>query len=730
MPFKLQSDYQPAGDQPKAIDQLTNGLREGLDRQTLLGVTGSGKTFTMANVIQNVQRPTLVIAHNKTLAAQLTNEFREFFPDNVVEYFVSYYDYYQPEAYLPRTDTYIEKEATINEEIDRLRHAATQALLTRDDVIIVASVSCIYGLGSPLEYEKIVLHIATDQASPRTLRRHAKQEIGSASVMAPVLGRENVLRRLVEMQFTRTTADLARGHFRARGDVIEIMPVNEEVIYRVVMEGDHVHEIFRLDHITREVQEKVQDIWLFPAKHFMTSPGERERALRDIENELKQRLKELDKEGKVLEYERLSRRTRYDIEMIRNIGFCSGIENYSRHFDGRAAGEPPFTLISYFPKDFLTVVDESHVTLPQIGGMYAGDQARKNTLVEHGFRLPSAKDNRPLQFNEFIQDIGQMVMVSATPGPYEREVSKQIVEQIIRPTGLVDPETTVLPVTPAAALAQSQKAIDADTIYTTPPSPDYGGQVKDIIVRIKERVANGERALITTLTKKMSEDLATYLKEDGMKVAYLHSDIETLDRITILSDLRRGEYDVLVGVNLLREGLDLPEVSLIGILDADKEGFLRSETSLIQTIGRAARNVNGQVLLYADKMTGSLDRALKETARRREIQLKHNQEHGITPATIIKKISDIRAMLGAEATEEQTRKILDIEMKASPKELEEVIKDKKQEMKMAAANLMFETAAILRDEIVALENELHQKTGTAVPKKRTRARRTEDSGSS
>jgi len=694
MQFKLKSDYAPAGDQPKAIELLTKGLRDGLGRQTLLGVTGSGKTFTMANVIQNVQRPTLVIAHNKTLAAQLCNEFREFFPDNVVEYFVSYYDYYQPEAYLPRTDTYIEKEATINQEIDRLRHAATQALLTRKDVIIVASVSCIYGLGSPLEYEKVVMRVVADGQ----------------------MQRDELMRRMIDMQFTRTTTDITRGQFRARGDVIEIMPVNEEVIYRVVLEGESVREIFRLDPVTREMMDKVHGIWLFPAKHFMTSPSERERALRDIENELKVRLEELDKEGKSLEYERLSRRTRYDIEMIRNIGFCNGIENYSRHFDGRAPGEPPFSLMSYFPKDFLTVIDESHVTLPQIGGMFAGDQARKQTLVEHGFRLPSAKDNRPLKFEEFIKNVGQMVMVSATPGPYEKEVSDQIVEQIIRPTGLVDPETIVMPVTPA-------KALKLDPSQPIHPNldPDYPGQVKDIIARIKERAEKGERALITTLTKKMAEDLAGYLKEDGMKVAYLHADIETLERITILSDLRRGEYDILVGVNLLREGLDLPEVSLIGILDADKEGFLRSETSLVQTIGRAARNVNGLVLLYADHMTGSLDRALKETARRREIQLAYNKEHGITPATITKKISDIRAMLGA-TSEAETKKILNIEISASPKELEEVIQDKKREMKEAAGNLLYETAAILRDEIVLLENELHQKTGSPVPKKRRTGR--------
>jgi excinuclease ABC subunit B len=692
MQFELKSEYAPAGDQPKAIENLTEGLKKGLNRQTLLGVTGSGKTFTMANVINNVQRPTLVIAHNKTLAAQLCNEFREFFPNNVVEYFVSYYDYYQPEAYMPRTDTYIEKEATINQEIDRLRHAATQALLSRRDVIIVASVSCIYGLGSPKEYQNTVLRI----------------------IKGNQMTREDIMRQLIEMQFTRTNVDLIRGQFRARGDVIEVMPVNEEVIYRVILEGQMVMEIFKLDHVTREVKGAVEDIWLFPAKHFMTAPGERERAMRDIMRELEEQLKKFDKEGKVLEYERLSRRTRYDIEMIRNVGFCSGIENYSRHFDGRMPGEAPSTLMSYFPKDFLTLVDESHVTLPQIGGMYAGDQARKNTLVDHGFRLPSAKDNRPLKFDEFLDNVGQMIYVSATPGPYEKGTSENVVEQIIRPTGLVDPETMILPVTGTSANAEpgrDRHPDDPEPIFTTEVPANYEGQVKDIMWRIRERVEKGERALVTTLTKKMAEDLASYLKEDGMKVAYLHSDVETLERITILSDLRKGAYDILVGVNLLREGLDLPEVSLIGILDADKEGFLRSETSLIQTIGRAARNVNGLVVLYADHMTGSLKRALEETDRRRKIQIAHNEANGITPKTIAKKISDIREMLGGDSavSEEKIKEIMKIEMTASKGELEEMIRDKKKEMASAAENLMFETAALLRDEISTLEKELHGK---------------------
>jgi excinuclease ABC subunit B len=674
MEFKLHAQYQPAGDQPQAISALTTGLKEGLTTQTLLGVTGSGKTYTIANVIQNVQRPTLVIAHNKTLAAQLCNEFREFFPENTVEYFVSYYDYYQPEAYMPRTDTYIEKEATINEEIDRLRHAATQALLTKKDVIIVASVSCIYGLGSPDTYKREVLHL----------------QVGGD------LSREDMMRQLVEQQFTRTPADVGRAQFRVRGDVLELMPVNEEILYRFVFDGGRLSEIFRLDAITRQVLSVEQDAWIFPAKHFMSSPAERAAAVLDIERELTVRLKELDEQGKVLEYERLSRRTRYDLEMIKNTGFCNGIENYSRHFDRRQVGQAPYTLLDYFPDDFLLVIDESHVTIPQIGGMFAGDQARKQTLVEHGFRLPSAKDNRPLTFDEFAGKVGQTIFVSATPGPYEKAISQATVEQIIRPTGLVDPEVIVKPVIEEG---------------------DYPGQVKDIMARIKERVATGERALVTTLTKKMSEDLTTYLKEDGLKVAYLHSDVETLERITILTDLRKGKYDILVGVNLLREGLDLPEVSLIGILDADKEGFLRSETSLIQTIGRAARNVNGLVVCYADKMTGSLDRALKETARRRDIQLAHNLKHGITPKTIERKIGDIRAMLGDTGVDEaKIRKVLDIEISASPQEIRAMIQQKKEEMVKAAANLLFETAGLLRDEIAVLESELQ----SHVPKRKSR----------
>ena len=674
MSFNLVSKYSPAGDQPKAIADLTDGIKDGLHRQTLLGVTGSGKTFTMANVIQNVQKPTHVIAHNKTLAAQLCSEFRDFFPDNAVSYFVSYYDYYQPEAYMPRTDTYIEKDAQINEEIDRLRHAATQSLLSRRDVIVVASVSCIYGLGSPEAYKREVLHLRVNDR----------------------IDRADFLRQLVAMQYERTNADLTRGHFRANGDVIEVMPPSDETVYRIVIEGNAVREIFALNKVTRKILTQNEDAWFFPAKHFMSDSAERERAIRDIEAELADRLKEFEIEGKLLESERLTRRTRYDIEMIRNVGYCSGIENYSRHFDGRRVGEPAHTLLSYFPKDFLTIIDESHVTLPQIGGMFAGDQARKQTLVDFGFRLPSAKDNRPLTYQEFDKTIGQTVYVSATPGVVERETSEKIVEQIIRPTGLVDPETLVLPVT------QTDNAPPYEGGVGGGPFP---GQVADIVERIKDRVTKGERALVTTLTKKMAEDLTTYLKEGGMKVAYLHSDVETLDRITILSELRRGTYDVVVGVNLLREGLDLPEVSLIGVLDADKEGFLRSETSLIQTIGRAARNVNGLVVLYADKMTGSLDRALKETERRRTIQIAHNIKHGITPQTIIKTIKDIRAELDRNF-EADTSKILDIEIGATPMEIEEAIREKEIEMDKASANLLFETAAILRDEIALLSKEL------------------------
>lgn len=625
-------------------------------------------TFTMANVIEKTQRPTLVIAHNKTLAAQLCNEFREFFPENAVEYFVSYYDYYQPEAYMPRTDTYIEKEAMINEEIDRLRHAATQALLTRRDVIVVASVSCIYNLGSPEEYQKTVMHVGIGK------REEAR-------------GREEIIRQLIEMQFERTNADLTRGHFRAHGDVIEIMPMNEETLYRLMMDGDEIISIQRLDPITRKLIESLQDVWIFPAKHYVASSDRQKDSLRAIRQELKDRLEELEKSGGILEAERLSRRTRYDLEMIEQIGYCNGIENYSRYFDGRAPGEAPQTLIDYFPRDFLTMIDESHVSVPQIYGMYNGDQARKKTLIEHGFRLPSALDNRPLQFSEFEQKIGQVIFTTATPGPYEKKVSQKVVEQIIRPTGLVDPQMSVRPVTPT------------DT---------QEGQVEDLIREIEKRAAKKERVLVTTLTKKMAEDLTEFLKEKKINVQYLHSDVDTLDRITILTDLRKGDYDVLVGVNLLREGLDLPEVTLVAILDADKEGFLRSETSIIQTIGRAARNVDGEVILYADEMTGSLKRAIKETERRRNIQLAYNTAHGITPKTVKKQIGDIRRMLGGDEKTD-IKNVLALELTADPHEIQEVIEEKEYEMRQAAQKLDFETAAILRDEIAILKKELKKK---------------------
>ncbi|HRH23520.1 MAG TPA: excinuclease ABC subunit UvrB, partial [Candidatus Magasanikbacteria bacterium] len=576
MKFKITSDYKPGGDQPQAIDGLVAGIEKKFDRQTLLGVTGSGKTFTIANVIERVQQPTLVIAHNKTLAAQLCNEFREFFPNNAVEYFVSYYDYYQPEAYVPTSDTYIEKEAQINQEIDRLRHACTQALLTREDVIIVASVSAIYGLGSPTEYEKIVLHLEKGQD----------------------MDRHRMMEQLIEMQFQRTTADLTRGSFRMRGQVFEIMPVNEERIYRFEI-STRIDRIEVVDPVTRNVVRDIEDAWFFPAKHYVVGEVARERAFDTIKEELKLQLEYFKKQGKLLEYERLKRRVAYDLEMIKNLGYCSGIENYSRHFEGRKEGEPSFTLLDYFShaeRKFLTVIDESHVTVPQLRGMYHGDRSRKDTLVEHGFRLPSARDNRPLQFPEFLERVQQMIFVSATPAEYEINESQNVVEQIVRPTGLVDPEVLIRPV-------------------TEKPGKNIS-QVDDIIIRIQDRIAKGERALVTTLTKKMAEDLTEHLKEKGIKVSYLHSDILTIERIEIITELRRGTVDVIVGVNLLREGLDIPEVSLVGILDADKEGFLRNDTSLIQTIGRAARNANGLVVLYADSVTDSIDRAMKETDRR------------------------------------------------------------------------------------------------------------------
>ncbi|MFA6099714.1 MAG: excinuclease ABC subunit UvrB [Patescibacteria group bacterium] len=663
--FQLKPPYAPAGDQPEAIKQLTDHLKKGDRFLTLLGATGTGKTFTMANVIQNIQKPTLVIAHNKTLAAQLCNEFREFFPENAVEYFVSYYDYYQPEAYIAKTDTYIEKEAQINEEIDRLRHSATQSLLTRKDVIICASVSCIYGLGAPAAYAATVLHAKT----------------GSD------LTRESAIQKLVDMQFTRTNADLTRGSFRLTGQVLEIMPAHEEKVYRLETAGSRLERIMQIDPVSRQIIREQQDLWVFPAKHFITPGAEREGAIKAIRAELKARLDWFNKNGKLLEAERLERRTNYDLEMIENLGYCNGIENYSRPLSGRGEGEPPDTLLSYFPKDFLLMIDESHVSIPQIGGMYEGDRSRKDTLIDHGFRLPSARDNRPLTFHEFDQKIKQAVFVSATPAPFEFKNSAAVIEQIIRPTGLVDPQVTVRPITPKKGEA---------------------GQIDDAIERIKHTTDNGERTLVTTLTKKMAEDLTEFIKEKKIKACYLHSDIKTVERLEILSDFRRGKYDVLVGVNLLREGLDLPEVSLICILDADKEGFLRSDTSLIQTIGRAARNVRGHVILYADHITGSIKRAIAETDRRRAKQVAYNQEHGITPQSIKKAISDLRGSLGF-AEPKDVKEILKLELSAESRQLEDVMKQKEAEMKTAALELDFELATILRDEIIVIKQELDKR---------------------
>ncbi len=674
--FALKAPYQPSGDQPQAIQQLIAGIGSQERFQTLLGATGTGKTFTIANVVQAVQKPTLVIAHNKTLAAQLTNEFRAFFPENAVEYFVSYYDYYQPEAYIARTDTYIEKEAMINEEIDRLRHAATQALLTRKDVLIVASVSCIYGLGAPAAYEKTILHV----------------ELGSNVV------RDQVLERLIEMQFTRTNADLTRGTFRARGEVLELMPANEEVVYRIESPRGIVERIMKMDQVSKKVEREQPDLWVFPAKHFITSGPERERAIRLIREELKERLELFEAQGKLLEAERLERRTHYDLEMIENVGYCNGIENYSQPMSGRPRGEAPDTLFSYFPDDFLLVIDESHVTVPQLGGMYEGDRSRKSTLIEHGFRLPSAADNRPLQFSELEAKMKQVIFVSATPAKYELDHSTQIVEQVIRPTGLVDPEVLIRPVTPSGSDV---------------------GQVQDLLERLQPVIDRDERVLVTTLTKKMAEDLTEYMKERAFKVRYLHSDIDTVERLEILSEFRKGAYDIIIGVNLLREGLDLPEVSLVAIMDADKEGFLRSETSLIQTIGRAARNVRGQVILYADNMTGSMKRALAETDRRRTKQLAYNKEHNITPKTIRKAHQDVLHMLGLQSAEEKdVKEILKLELGAETHSLLEVKKKKEKEMKEAAKNLEFELAAILRDELTILEKEIKKREkGSPLPDK-------------
>ncbi|MDB4983928.1 MAG: UvrB, excinuclease subunit excinuclease subunit [Patescibacteria group bacterium] len=676
----IKSDYQPAGDQPEAILALVEGLKKGMRKQTLLGATGTGKTFTMANVIEKIQKPTLVIAHNKTLAAQLAQEFRAFFPDAAVHYFVSYYDYYQPEAYMPMTDTFIEKDAQINEEIDRLRHASTQALLTRSDVIIVASVSCIYGLGSPEEYKEMNFLIRLDMQ----------------------ISKREMMEKLIHIHFGRTNADLKSGQFRAVGNKIDIMPVSEKYMISVTFSGNLVSNISIIDPVTSTILEHPEQIFLFPAKHFLTEGDKKERALVVIEKEMQEQVKMFEKEGKLLEAERIKRRTQNDIAMIRAMGYCSGIENYSRPLSGKPPGSPPETLISYFPHgkngepEFLTMIDESHVTLPQLHGMYAGDASRKSTLVDFGFRLPSAKDNRPLKYDEFEKRVGQVIYVSATPSKVELAESEQVVQQIIRPTGLVDPLVEIRAVTPEG---------------------DYKGQVQDFINEAENEIKKGGRVLATTLTKKMAEDLSEYLKERKIKSEYLHSDIKTIDRIKIITEFRRGNFDCLVGVNLLREGLDMPEVSFIGILDADKEGFLRSETSLIQTIGRAARNVDGRVILYADNMTGSMERAIGETKRRRDTQLAYNAEHGITPLTIKKKIEDITDQMESQHEKSVYENfMIDSQVFAdNPKEL---IRLKEQEMNDAVADLDFETAALLRDEIAAVREkfDLHDKPKKKVAK--------------
>jgi excinuclease ABC subunit B len=654
MKFKLETSLVPKGDQPSAIEKLSLGGAKG--KQTLLGVTGSGKTFTIANVINKIQKPTLVISHNKTLAAQLCNEFREFFPHNAVEYFVSYYDYYQPETYMVNTDTYIEKEAQINQEIDRLRHASTQSLLTRKDVIIVSSVSCIYGLGSPKEYKNTLFELKVNQK----------------------IDRKEVLRKLINMQFERVKDDLRMGTFRLRGQTLEIMPVNKRVIYKLDI-SDKINLIETIDPIRRHIIEQNKIIYLFSSKHYVISEERKKEAIKEIRSDLEKRLSFFKKNSKRLEYERLKKRVNYDLEMIENIGYCHGIENYSRYFDGRASGEPPFTLIDYFKendKDFLTVIDESHVTIPQISGMYWGDRSRKKALIDYGFRLESAYDNRPLKYSEFDRSINNVIYVSATPNDFEINQSRKVVEQIVRPTGLIDPEVIIRPINGKIS------------------------QVDDLIERIIDQVSKKEKTLVTTLTKRMAEDLTEYLEQKGIKVKYIHSDIKTLERIEIITELRKGVIDVIVGVNLLREGLDIPEVSLVAILDADKEGFLRNETSLIQTIGRAARNVNGRVVLYADKITQSIDNAIKETNRRREIQLKYNKDNNITPKTIEKNIKNILEDFGIENKRVKT---LEIEMVGG--DIKEIIKEKKEKMKEAAEKLEFELALILREEISILEKK-------------------------
>jgi excinuclease ABC subunit B len=657
MDFKISSQYKPTGDQPQAIQKIAEGFQRGLQYQTLLGVTGSGKTFTMANVIEKLQKPTLVIAHNKTLAAQLYNEFKELFPNNAVEYFVSYYDYYQPEAYVPSTDTYIEKDSAINDEIDKLRHSATAALLERKDVLIVASVSCIYGLGDPKSYEEMMLSLRPNM----------------------IKDRDDVLRKLIEIQYNRNDVNFERGTFRVRGDVVEIFPVasNEHAI-RVEFFGDEIDRITEIDVLTGKVLAERNHVAIFPASHYVTPADKLQIAITRIEQELEESVKQFTKEYKLLEAQRLEQRTHYDIEMMKEIGFCSGIENYSRHLSLREAGATPYTLIDFFPDDFLIIADESHVSIPQIRGMYEGDKSRKTTLVEYGFRLPSALDNRPLRFEEFEKHIHQMLFVSATPSVYEQQHSQQIAEQLIRPTGLLDPEVVIKPIT---------------------------GQIDDLIVEIQKTTAKKQKVLITTLTKKMAERLTEYLKEADIKVRYLHSDIDTLERLEIIKDLRTDVFDVLVGINLLREGLDIPEVSLVAILDADKEGFLRSETSLIQTIGRAARNAEGRVILYADVITESMRKAVTETQRRREIQKKYNEEYGIIPKTIIKKVYDV--IHATKAVEKKNKFDFDKDPQSmSIQELQKEINKLEKEMKRAAINLEFEVAAELRDKILELKKAM------------------------
>ncbi|MGD0794675.1 MAG: excinuclease ABC subunit UvrB [Dehalococcoidales bacterium] len=666
--FKIVSDFKMTGDQPQAVAKLVDGLHQGYQHQTLLGVTGSGKTFTMANVVAQVQRPTLVICHNKTLAAQLSSEFKEFFPENAVEYFVSYYDYYQPEAYIPRTDTYIEKDVDINEEIDKLRHAATMALSSRRDVLIVASVSCIYGLGEPEEYRSFVASLKRGES----------------------YGRERLLRQLVDMQYARNDMDLARGNFRLRGDTLEIMPAYEEIALRIEFFGDDIDRILSLDPLTGELLNELETVDIYPARHFVTSHDKLMRAIDAIQVELAERLKELKAQGKIVEATRLESRTNYDLEMLREAGYCTGAENYSRHLAGRAPGSAPWTLLDYFPEDFLLFIDESHMTLPQIRGMFHGDRSRKQTLVDYGFRLPSALDNRPLNFEEFLARIKQVVYTSATPSDFEYQQSRQVVEQVVRPTGLLEPKIEIKPTK---------------------------GQIDDLLEQIKTRVDKSQRCLVTTLTKRMAEELAEYLVEMGVKTHYLHSEVDTLERVEILRDLRLGVYDVVVGINLLREGLDLPEVSLVAILDADKEGYLRSKGALIQTMGRAARHIDGRVIMYADTVTKSMQNAIDETVRRRKIQEDYNKEHGITPQGIRKAVRDITERVKAAAVSE-TKAAYEVGAPATREDILRLVKDLETQMKQAARALEFEKAALIRDRIIELRKEMVIEDGQQFARKR------------